>query len=104
MSYPQSIVITRHAEKPEDPEDINLSGAGLARARALVTFIPDRFGNPAFLFAAAKSHHSRRSIETLEPLAQDLGLAINSNFADQQYEALSEELLSGEQYKGQFIL
>lgn len=69
-----------------------------------MAFIPQTFGNPALLFAASESRHSRRPIETLEPLAQNLDKEINSDFADNQYEALRDELFSKNQYTGQFIL
>jgi hypothetical protein len=104
MSYPELIVITRHAEKPDDSNDIDLSAAGLARARALVGFIPQTFGIPGFLFAASSTHHSRRPVETLEPFAEELKKEINTDYADVDFEALRNELFSNSRYTEQFIL
>lgn len=104
MSYPQLIVITRHAEKPDNPKDVHLSAAGLARAKALATFIPQTFGKPSVLFAASETRNSRRPIETLEPLAADLQKEINTDFSDDDYAALRDELFSNAQYTGQFVL
>ena len=43
---PVKILIMRHAEKPDDPSDPNLSPEGQDRAKALVTWYPETFGPP----------------------------------------------------------
>jgi phosphohistidine phosphatase SixA len=86
------VLLMRHAEKPADPLDPDLSPDGQQRAEKLVNYIPKTFGKPAFLFASAASKHSRRPIETITPLAQSCGLQIDTSFADQDYEALAYEL------------
>jgi hypothetical protein len=40
------ILVMRHAEKPDDDTDLNLSPAGVARAKKLATYIPATFGKP----------------------------------------------------------
>ena len=89
----------RHAEKPADVHDPDLSPAGRQRAGLLVDFIQETFALPAFLFASAESKHSRRPIETLEPLSNNCGVSIDSSFADQDYAALAHELLKHNRYE-----
>jgi hypothetical protein len=101
---PRQIVILRHAEKPSDPRDPDLSQAGEERARMLASLIPIRFPNPDLLFASAPSTNSNRPVETLIPLATASGLKINSNFADQDYPVLAADLLNKQKYNGKLII
>jgi hypothetical protein len=63
------IVFLRHAEKPANPSDSHLRGAGQVRARMLATLIPNWFGKQDFLFAAAPSLNSVRSANNIQPSA-----------------------------------
>ena len=85
---PARVMVMRHAEKPDDPDDPNLSAAGKVRAAALVTWYPATFGRPDFIFATAISNYSERPIETVKPLAQELGIPVEATFADQDYGSL----------------
>ncbi|SDR60795.1 hypothetical protein SAMN05444161_7832 [Rhizobiales bacterium GAS191] len=98
------ILLMRHAEKPADPTDPNLSPAGKQRAAQLANYIPSVFGKPDFLFASAISKRSRRPLETLEPLSTAIGVAIDTDFADQDYSALAHELWSNAKYNGKLIV
>ncbi len=64
---PQVILVMRHAEKPADPADPDLSSTGQERAAELAKYIPATFGDLDFLFAAAISKHSARPFETVKP-------------------------------------
>jgi phosphohistidine phosphatase SixA len=101
---PSRILVTRHAEKPDDPMNPDLSDAGCARAERLADYIPASFGSPEFLFSTAPSTHSSRPVETLTPLSKRIGVAIDSTFADQDYGALAQEILSQSQFTGKLIL
>jgi broad specificity phosphatase PhoE len=90
----------RHAEKPEDLADPNLTPAGLARAKSLATYIPATFGKPDFIFAAAISKHSARPYQTVQPLSQSTGVPIDATIADQDYGFLATQLLSSPAYAG----
>ena len=79
---PVKALIMRHAEKPDDQGDPNLSPAGRVRAKALVTWFPQTFGRPDFIFAAAVSKRSERPVQTVQPLADALGLEVHAQFAD----------------------
>jgi hypothetical protein len=45
---PRQIMVLRHAEKPSDDTDPNLSLAGELRAKMLASLIPQRFPNQIF--------------------------------------------------------
>ncbi|MEN3325494.1 MAG: hypothetical protein V7638_301, partial [Acidobacteriota bacterium] len=94
------VMVIRHAEKPtSDTYGVTLEGKresesltvrGWQRAGALVSFFApanNSFNDPAlaqpqYLFASRpkKRNGSRRSVETLTPLAEKLALRINSKF------------------------
>ncbi|TIX87684.1 histidine phosphatase family protein [Rhizobium sp. P44RR-XXIV] len=101
---PVKIMIMRHAEKPDDPGDPNLSPAGDSRAKALVAWYPETFGAPDFIFAAAISKHSARPVETVQPLADALGLELHTPYADEDFTALAEDLLNKPKFEGKTIL
>ena len=105
---PYQIVIIRHAEKPDDSDDgaaknPNLSLRGMERAAALAPFLPPTFGQPDFLFASQASTSSNRPVETITPLANSLGMKINSSFADDDYATLANTLVSDATYAGHLV-
>jgi broad specificity phosphatase PhoE len=101
---PQFILVMRHAEKSADPADQDLTLAGEARATALAKYIPDTFGEPDFIFAAAISKHSARPYETVKPLSKRTGVPIDSTLADQDYAVLAHDLLSDTDFAGKRIV
>lgn len=101
---PRMVLIIRHAEKPDDEMDPNLSKRGFERAEALAKVIPDDFARPDFLFATRHSSHSNRPYETIEPLAKALHLTIDSTFKDDDFAALAHQILSSPKYAGKVVL
>jgi phosphohistidine phosphatase SixA len=101
---PQTVLVMRHAEKSVDPFDPDLAPAGAARAKALADYIPERFGPPDFIFAAAISKHSARPFETVKPLSERIGIPINATIADQDYGVLASDLLSIASYAAKRVL
>jgi len=90
-----TILIIRHAEKPELGSD--LSPQGERRAEAYVQYFSDfkADGKPlhlGYLIAAADSKQSQRPRLTLTPLSKALGLKINTKIEDKDYPAVAEEL------------
>ena len=105
-SVPSVVMIIRHAEKPAaggtpkgvsadgltDPE--SLTPRGWQRAGALVgLFVGDSSGRqnprlptPSHLFASqvGPQSSSRRPLETLQPLAERLGVTIDSRFLKEE--------------------
>ena len=89
------ILIIRHGEKPATGDQ--LSAAGNARAQAYVEFFKNFTldGQPLkldYLFAAADSKESQRARLTIEPTSKALGLAIDSQFEDAQFQKLADEI------------
>jgi phosphohistidine phosphatase SixA len=101
---PKTILVMRHAEKPQDPDDPDLTKDGHARAIKLATFIPDNFGKPDFIFAAAITRHSARPYETVRPLSKVTGVGIDATIADNDYDALAKELLTKSKYAGKLVV
>jgi broad specificity phosphatase PhoE len=90
-----TILIIRHAEKPE--EGPQLSAEGQRRAEAYVEYfshfqINTQTVRVDCLIAAADSKQSRRPRLTLRPLSKALDLKINTRFEDKDYDALAEDL------------
>jgi hypothetical protein len=104
MSAPATVLVMRHAEKLADVANPHLSPAGEARATALAAYIPTTFWVPDFIFATMISKHSARPIETVTPLSQQTGVAINSDLADQEYGVLARDLLTDATYAGKHVL
>ena len=92
-----TVLLIRHAEKPESGPD--LSPAGVARADAYVKYFGDFqvAGQPLkldSLFAAADSKNSHRPRKTQEPLSKALNLPLDTTFKDKAPELLAAELKS----------
>jgi hypothetical protein len=101
---PSRIILMRHGEKTGDPEDIHLSEAGKQRADGLASYIPATFGRPDFIFAAARSKRSIRSIETVEPLAAATGVPVQHDIEDNDFEDLVREIFSNPAYRDKTIV
>ena len=100
------IIVIRHAEKPDAGD--GLAPAGDARANAYVNYFKHFTVNSnaihfEYLFAAKDSHESQRPKLTIKPLSQALGLSINTDFKDEEYAELADELHSG-RYSNKNIL
>lgn len=100
-----TVLIIRHADKPESGD--GLSPAGVARANTYANYFKNYQvdGVPiklTALFAAADSKESHRPYLTIEPLSRATGLPINSKYKDKDFEALVNDLKST--YHGKDIL
>jgi hypothetical protein len=97
-----TLLLMRHAEKP--PTGTELAVAGQARAQAYVVYFQHLtsaggpIAPPRHLYAAADSPTSHRSVLTLAPLAQALGLAINATHAARAFQELADDLLQSGKY------
>ncbi len=101
---PGRILLMRHAEKTGRTDDIYLSKEGTKRAEQLVTYIPKTFGRPDYIYAAARSKRSIRSIETVKPLAAALGLEVQYHIEDKEFKALIAEIFSKPEYRGKTLV
>lgn len=102
----QRIMIIRHAEKPDDDNDIGLSEAGRMRAHKLIGLFGyhGRLSGVWYLFATDRSRHSNRSFETLQPLADALGYDISHDYDDDEYKSLARRIKTGKKYEDAVIL
>jgi hypothetical protein len=92
---PHHLLLIRHAEKPDDSQDRDLTSRGRARAAALPSLFlipptfptkPAPFPTPDFLFATKKSSKSNRPVETVQPLAKALGdMHIHKKHKDEDF-------------------
>ena len=100
----ERILLMRHAEKPTDDDNPNLTPLGYQRAQRLAAFIPAQFGRPDFIFAAANSKKSMRPVETATPLAQSTGVPLDTTFRDKDYKELATALLNDPRFAGKLIV
>jgi len=90
-----TILIIRHAEEPSKGD--GLSSRGTARAQGYIEYFKDFTidGKPVkidHLFAASDSSNSRRPRLTLEPIAQALGVSIDSQFKSKDFLTLAQKI------------
>jgi hypothetical protein len=102
-----SILLVRHAEKPET--GTGLAPAGQARAQAYVAWfqnyaIDGTPFRPKYIFAAADSDDSHRPRLTMTPLAKALGLTIDDKHKDKDYAQVADDLLHHPRYNGSDVL
>ncbi len=96
-----TIVILRHAEKPDKKGDPNLAIRGWMRALGLSKLLPHF--KPDFIFASTSSRNSDRPYETIRPTAKKLGLKIRTKFADKQTKKIAREL-GKKRYAGKTVV
>jgi len=111
LARPGEIILLRHAEKPPNESNVHLSATGKERARALVQFLTNTpvltaNGLPVALFAARplSRSHSKRPVETLEPLAKHLKLHILTPHAATECSALAKKVLDDPTYNGKTLV
>jgi hypothetical protein len=112
---PAQVLIIRHAEKPDSGD--NLSPQGVARAKAYVEYFQTnpavlQYGTPVAIYAMQASSSdggqdsdlSLRPVETVTPLAQALGLQVQSQFQKDDVQGLVNDILSNADYDGKMVL
>jgi hypothetical protein len=108
--FPRQVLIIRHAEKPDEADNVNLTEQGKERAKLLPQLFqrsdtrPMPFDKPDFLFATKNSQKSHRPLQTITPLAEALKLPINADFPNADHAKLAEHLLSSPKYAGKVVL
>ena len=106
-THPKTILVIRHAEKPDSGPE--LSDEGKQRAKALPDLFkksasrPDPFPTPDVIFAAANSSESKRPFETVQPLAAKLDKEIHAKIKDKDFADLAAELTKPK-YDGKTVL
>jgi hypothetical protein len=100
-----TVLIIRHAEKPETGKD--LAPAGVKRAQAYVGFFKSLTVNSHpvkldHLFAAQESKNSDRCHETLLPLSNALALKLHTSFDLSESQQLADKVRTS--YSGETVL
>jgi hypothetical protein len=108
-AHPAQVIIIRHAEKPEDGNELSLRGE--ERAAALVPYFLRtdellKFKTPVAIYAQKpkNSSSSLRPIETVKPLADALHLNVKDPFIRDDHEKMVEEVLHNPEYEGHTVL
>ena len=101
-----TVLIIRHAEKPES--GFELSPAGQKRAEAYVNYFQtNAFGGKSlkldYLIATADSKNSHRPRLTIEPLGKALNLNVDSRFKNKQFQEMVDDLKTKEHGKNILI-
>ena len=111
LARPAEIILLRHAEKPPNESNVHLSATGKERAHALVQFLTNTptltaNGLPVALFAARplSRSHSKRPVETLEPLAKHLKLHILTPHTATECSALAKKVLDDPACDGRTVV
>jgi hypothetical protein len=111
LAQPAHIIIIRHAEKPADLEDKNLSDVGRRRAKALVTFFNEnsemaKLGRPDRIFATGlgKGGKGQRCQQTVAPLAENLHLEVQTRFKAEENAELAKQILGWEKHKETILI
>jgi len=106
---PAQVILIRHAEKPASGNELNTQG--FQRAKALVGFFENtpsmtRYGTPVAIYAMAPKDQtgSVRPIQTVTPLADSLGLKINTAYKKDELTLLIGEILNTGAYDGKMVL
>lgn len=111
FAMPAQVIVIRHAEK--DPITRGLSKEGYERAGALAYYLTQtsyllEFGPPAAIFASRSvpisDRFMPRTIETMMPIAELLGLPIHSPFTGYQVNQIAQLVLTDPRYNGKNIL
>jgi hypothetical protein len=105
---PSRVLLLRHAEKPADESDPNLSTRGKSRAGALPAWIIKDFGTPVAVYAmlggAEATRHTLRPIQTVEPLALASGVDLLTSYDYGQTRELAHEVLTTPAYSGGLVV
>jgi hypothetical protein len=106
---PAQVIIIRHAEKPDEGNDLSLKGR--ERAAALVPYFRGRpevlsYKTPVAIYAqgAKKKDSSRRPVETVKGLAQALNLDIIDKYTHDEFPKMVAEILAKPEYDGRMVL
>ncbi len=110
-AQPARIIVIRHAEKTENPDDPHLSVEGQVRAERLVRWLAQgkvlgTNGPPAALFAPSPGRrgYSVRCLETLQPTARKLGVPVHALYRQTDYDLQAQHLLRDKSLRGKNVV
>ena len=110
-AQPERIILIRHAEKPDDTFNSNLSPVGLDRAERLVKWLTKgkvlgTNGVPTAIYASAPTHNGRslRCVQTMEPIARALNVQIQTPYSALNYDRLARLILHDKSLQGKNVV
>jgi hypothetical protein len=93
-SFAQTVVIIRHAEKPEKGKNLNCQG--LNRSLKLPAVLYSKFGIPGSIYVPSLDNNEStghaRMFQTVIPLAAKYNLKINSRYGEMDTATLAKEI------------
>lgn len=108
-ALPAQVFIIRHAEKPSHGNDLDTRGR--ERAAALAPYFLNakelqRYGLPVAIYAQRPSSEdpSLRPIQTATPIAEALGLKVDTTFDHKHFSRLAQEIRTRPEYDGKTVL
>lgn len=99
-----TIYVLRHAEKPAEAKNRSLSEEGQERALKLADWFPKEFGQPDIIIASQPTKHSQRPYETVQPLANNVGMIIDMRYEDEEYDKLATRMLCHSSFDGKTVV
>jgi hypothetical protein len=109
LAQPAQVIIIRHAEKPEEGNELNLRGR--ERAGALAAYFQsapevNEFKAPVAIYAQLPKDatSSIRSAQTVQPLADALHEVLHRNFTKTQHQQMVDEIMHKPEYAGHTVL
>jgi hypothetical protein len=110
-AQPARIILIRHAEKPANELDPNLSAEGQVRAQRLTTWLSEERVSgpksaPAAFYAPEPGGRGGgvRCRQTLEPTARHLNLPIHTPHRPDEYQKLARQLLRDNSLNGKIVV
>jgi hypothetical protein len=110
-ALPSRIIIIRHAEKPDDDTQPDLSEAGRARAAAMPGFFSSNSvilekSSPDVIYAMVGAHgdSTQRPLETVQPLSQALQKPVDNTFKNSHIQDLIQQLLTNPALNDKVVL
>ncbi len=104
QAIPKKVIIIRHGEEPPGESHNELSEIGRERAAKL----PELFAEEQIDHLIAMKPHSGtasvRSVQTLEPIAEKLGLEVKSKYTRDEVSDLVEALKDKKKYRDDVVL
>jgi hypothetical protein len=105
LAAPSRVIVIRHGEKPDNGPELN--ERGVQRAKALVgLFEGDSTITPQAIYAMEPKGPggSVRAIQTVQPLADSLGLEIRQQYKQKELSALASDILGDKTLDGKTVL
>jgi hypothetical protein len=110
-AQPARVIVIRHAEKPDDQENPNLSQAGVERSWRIVKWLTQGAvlgtnGPPAGLYAPEPTRRGFgvRCRDTLQPTARRLGQQVKTAYGSEDYEFQAQVILRDKSLRGKNVV